>query len=953
MSPQDPRQLIRSIRQAAVSGNYDEVERLVAGVNPLETTLPVELEICLARGFRAAMSLDAAGLAKSLHNARAAAYSLGDGDSHARCLELEAIGANLVGDLHRTIQLLEQARRLDAAITTKERLRIRLGALLARTGRIRNASSILEAPEMAANYSATIAMIRLSVAIELRDPVQIRRHQRALQRLPESDQAQVRIVCHLARGFAHLFLQRADLAGKAFRQARYLNDRTLHSVDLDAEARLRQAEALLASGAQTGRALTETRTLISELDRIGQPLLAAEIWRVHAVTLRAAGEPVESDQAFAQVRSLTESADRGLVRHRALCDQVRALLEERAERPGGAELLQGLLDDARATCRAFDHPSFAWEVRVLQALTHAALGAEEALIGLHDCRVDLSGACERQEVSLYLRDLWGGWIDARIERARHQVRHALARDVEAMEDVVRGLRSEDVRAHLGRFAASLADRLGAERIAMVLEGPEAGTLELIAGHGLDGRAAADIARALLESGHLQRDVPALIRDTGDASDGLGRLLAPIVDAADARDATSLDRALAQRRTALAVAIAGAAEPVGIIYLDRRLRSDRSGFRVADLRAFAFVSNGLAAVSRLAATRAHRENRRLRDRLEGVSRKAGIVTRSPAMGRVIELIERTRDVELPVLITGESGTGKELVARAIHAEGSRADGPFIPVNCAAIPRDLLEAELFGYCRGAFTGAVREKRGLFVEAQGGTLFLDEIGEMPVDVQAKILRVLEDRTVVPLGRNAGLVVDFRVIAATNVELETAVKSGAFRRDLFYRLEGLRLALPPLRRRPDDLLLLVEHFTQNLRASQNLSGDVRFSAEAVAAIERYEWPGNVRELRNAVSTAVALRDRDTGLVPLTALPQRVQGAGSVASKLDLDLLERVQHAVEGMGFKAVMRRLETHLVSEALEREDGNQRAAARYLSLSESSLREKLSRACDGGDADAAGG
>jgi len=232
--------------------------------------------------------------------------------------------------------------------------------------------------------------------------------------------------------------------------------------------------------------------------------------------------------------------------------------------------------------------------------------------------------------------------------------------------------------------------------------------------------------------------------------------------------------------------------------------------------------------------------------------AGLVGRSPAMVDVYKLIARAAALDSPVLIEGESGTGKELAARALHFCGPRSSRPFVPINCAAVPEGLLESELFGHMRGAFTGASADKAGLFREASGGTVFLDEIGEMPAATQAKLLRVLDERRVRPLGSEQETQVDVRVVAATNRPLAALAGRGEFRSDLFYRLDVLRLSIPPLRHRPEDVPLLVEHFVAKLNARGGRA-QVKVTPEAVRRLAECAWPGNVRELAAALERAAA----------------------------------------------------------------------------------------------------
>jgi transcriptional regulator with PAS, ATPase and Fis domain len=240
-----------------------------------------------------------------------------------------------------------------------------------------------------------------------------------------------------------------------------------------------------------------------------------------------------------------------------------------------------------------------------------------------------------------------------------------------------------------------------------------------------------------------------------------------------------------------------------------------------------------------------------------------------MLRIVRLVESLHRSDATVLITGESGTGKEIVARAIHAQSQRRDGPFVAVNCAALPGDLLESELFGHVRGAFTGAVRDRVGRFDAARGGVIFLDEIGDVPLPLQVKLLRVLQERAFERVGESTTRPVDARVIAATNVDLKEAIAAGRFRDDLYYRLRVVPIHIAPLRERPEDVEPLARHLLARIAAREGRA--VRFSPEAFQALKAYAWPGNVRELENAVEYAVALCQRQT--VQVDDLPPEIVG--------------------------------------------------------------------------------
>lgn len=308
-----------------------------------------------------------------------------------------------------------------------------------------------------------------------------------------------------------------------------------------------------------------------------------------------------------------------------------------------------------------------------------------------------------------------------------------------------------------------------------------------------------------------------------------------------------------------------------------------------------------------------ENRQLKEKLSGRDDLKSIVGSSPKMDAVFAAVRKVADTEVTVLITGESGTGKELVARAIHGLSSRNSAPFVAINCAAIPRDLLESELFGHIKGAFTGAVKDRPGKFQLANGGTIFLDEVGELPVELQPKLLRALQERIIEPLGGGKPQKLDVRVVAATNLDLETAIGDGNFREDLFYRLSVIPLHLPPLRERKEDIPLLLKCFLDKLGHSE-----VVFSDEVLAALARYPWPGNVRELQNLVERLLVLRRGE--LVTLDDLPAKILA--------EPDRGGRAVFQLPDDGYP--LEQLEQEVVTEALVRNRWNQAAAARFLRI-----------------------
>ncbi|RKX17796.1 MAG: sigma-54-dependent Fis family transcriptional regulator, partial [Candidatus Zixiibacteriota bacterium] len=298
---------------------------------------------------------------------------------------------------------------------------------------------------------------------------------------------------------------------------------------------------------------------------------------------------------------------------------------------------------------------------------------------------------------------------------------------------------------------------------------------------------------------------------------------------------------------------------------------------------------------------------------------GLLGQSGAMRKVYDAIAKVAPSNANVLITGESGTGKELVARAIHYSSKRSSAPFVPVNCGGIPEGLLESELFGYVKGAFTGAVETRAGFFQTADGGTIFLDEISETSLAMQVKLLRVLQDKEVCMVGANRSRPVEVRILAATNKDLLSLVKKGTFREDLYFRLNVITIAVPPLRERNSDILLLVNHFAKKF-AKESDKPALRFSDKALEALKNYNWPGNVRELENIIQRIVVMSEGELIDVP------------------DMPSLLRFSVMTE-TGFKRTLAEVETEHISNVLASVGGNKTRAAEILGIDRKTLREKL--------------
>lgn len=322
-------------------------------------------------------------------------------------------------------------------------------------------------------------------------------------------------------------------------------------------------------------------------------------------------------------------------------------------------------------------------------------------------------------------------------------------------------------------------------------------------------------------------------------------------------------------------------------------------------------------------------------------KNQLVGESQAIKNLIANVDKVAQTDSTVLITGESGTGKELVARMIHNRSGRNQAPFVVVNCGAIPGDLLEAELFGHIKGAFTGATQDRIGRFEAAQGGSIFLDEVGDLPLHLQVKLLRILQNRTFEPVGSSKTIQVDVRIIAATNRDLEEAVQKREFREDLFYRLNVIPVKTPTLRERKSDIAMLINHFISKFNELTGHSVEAP-SGQIMEALQSYDWPGNIRELENLIERLVILKGQ--GTVDLGDLPHRIfrkfaegrpQGSGAMSEWE----FPRMVLPNNGVDLKAIVSAFENHLIDQALARTNGNKNRASELLRMNRTTLVEKL--------------
>ncbi|MDA3800063.1 MAG: sigma-54 dependent transcriptional regulator [Kiritimatiellae bacterium] len=330
-----------------------------------------------------------------------------------------------------------------------------------------------------------------------------------------------------------------------------------------------------------------------------------------------------------------------------------------------------------------------------------------------------------------------------------------------------------------------------------------------------------------------------------------------------------------------------------------------------------------------------ENKELKTQIKTRYMLENIIAESPAMQNVCEMIKRVAPTDTTILICGDSGTGKELVARAIHANSTRKDKKFMAVNCAALPEALLESEMFGHVRGAFTGATSDKVGLFESAKGGTIFLDEISSMPLSIQSKLLRMLQEHEIRRVGSNENVSIDARILTATNVPLEQMIKEGLFREDLYYRLSVIPLTIRPLRERVEDIIPLANHFI-----AKEVQGTDKQSAlldkEATNALQKYRWPGNVRELENAIKHALTFTTNDT--IKVDVLPERIIESSSIGYKQNPVNIDPFS-AAKGLSLKNFLRDKEQKYLRQVLEQCGGDKEAAAKKLKISLATFYRKM--------------
>ncbi|HVT06288.1 MAG TPA: sigma 54-interacting transcriptional regulator, partial [Polyangia bacterium] len=631
----------------------------------------------------------------------------------------------------------------------------------------------------------------------------------------------------------------------------------------------------------------------------------------------------------------------------ARAEGVLALAEPTAARP--SELADRLARLARATAAQGRRPT-AWRLAALAAAVAARAGrsAADMLDLARRTFEEVRMATPEHHRATLAEDPDTAWLSPGVAPAADGTLAARAQAAEArLRRLLRINKRLNSELRLPRLLEMILDTVieltDAERGFLLLE-DEAGELQVKAARNIDQRT-------------LETDELALSRSIARQAAAGGEPVVTIDAAGDDRFRQALSVSDLHLRSVLAVPLLIKGRAAGTIYVDHRLR--KGAFDQDDVRlVLDFAEQAAIAVenARLLAELRRRErqiealNRRLeaelavrREEISGIkielreNREAlavrydyrNIVGRTPKMLELFRLIDRITDTTLPVVIQGESGTGKELVARALHANGPRRDRAFVGENCAAIPETLLESTLFGYVRGAFTGADHDTRGLFEVADGGTLFLDEVGEMSPAMQGKLLRVLQEGEIRRVGSERTRKVDVRIVAATNRDLARMVEEGKFRRDLFFRLNVAAISLPPLRDRREDIPLMVEHFLTKA-AARSGRPPKPIDAAAMARLLAYRWPGNVRELENELTRAEALSgDRITA----ADLSPRV-GAAADAGVLPVE-------DTDSVALKPRVERLERALIREALGRAGNNQTKAAELLGLSRFGLQKKLKR------------
>jgi serine/threonine-protein kinase PknK len=906
----------RLARLLVTSGHFREALTIVAPLLGGEAATAVNDAV-------RAVSLEAAVLAhaylgeperaRETLSALAAVPALGEG----RRAYLDALLAHLGGreaDALRGYRGAYERASQDGDVHTVASVALNLGALLAEQG--------VYGEALAASERAVRELGRLGAAAELATALV----NGANIFVQVGDPAAARRALERARGLAGERKLAFALAAATF-------------VEGDLALRAGQAAAAAASYRSAAAAFTEA----------GQPHRAASALCAAAQAFAHAGAPEDGRRALGEAEALRAPSEDDAESALALATLA---LADGGDAP--APTLADRLDRLARRVRARERRPLALRLAVLAARLAERAGAANKLTDarrfartiMEEIRMATPehhrAGLERDPDALWLLGSDGarsgdGAVSPRALAAEGRLRRLLR--------INKRLNSE---LRLPRLLEMIVDTVieltDAERGFLLLE-DEAGKLEVKVARNIDQRT--------LETAEFE-----LSRSIARQAAAGGEPIVTIDAAGDARFREALSVSDLHLRSVLAVPLVIKGRAAGTIYVDHRLRKgafDQDDVRLvldfAEQAAIALENARLLAELRRRERQVEALNRRLevelaarREELSGIKQELrdnrealavrydyrNIIGRTPRMLDLFRLLDRITDTTLPVVIQGESGTGKELVARAIHTNGPRRDRPFVSENCAAIPETLLESTLFGYVRGAFTGAERDTRGLFEVADGGTLFLDEVGEMSPGMQGKLLRVLQEGELRRVGSERTRKVDVRILAATNRDLARMVEEGKFRRDLFFRLNVAQIVLPPLRDRRDDIPLMVEHFLAKLAAAAGRPAPKPLDPAALARLVVHRWPGNVRELENEITRADALSGARIGVADLSPAVAAAGDPGAVVADDPDSLL-----------LKPRVERLERALLREALGRAANNQTKAAEILGLSRFGLQKKLKR------------